>query len=80
MIGGAPRRPVVKANPGVFPFNAIHAQAGLARSAPLSSWGIRVLSRIEKKKSESGDRTAAYRAARLFISRLFGAERRLSAQ
>ena len=75
MIGGAPRRPVVKPNPGVLPRNASHAQAGLARSALLSSCGMKVLSEILRKKAESGDGTAAYRAARLVISCLFGAER-----
>ena len=80
MIGGAPRRPVVKPNPGVLPRNAIHAQAGFVRRASLRLWGIMVLGGIIRNKAELGDRTAAYRAARWFISRLFGAERRLSAQ
>ena len=47
-IGGAPRRPVVKANAGVLPPNALHAQAGFARSAPLSSWGIKALGGIKR--------------------------------
>jgi hypothetical protein len=79
-IGGAPRRPVVKPKPGVLPPNAVHVQADYFTSAPLSSWRIKALSGIEKKKSESGDGTAAYRAASWFISRISGAERRLCAQ